>query len=224
MIYNILLVAERCNLCCHGNSIEFIVPFIQNDFPDFISWWIIWLLLGVQSNCKKVSCYGKHKHWNRYFHIMEIQMNATYSFLASNMPSSCNDSVYVHEMDFLVWDGSGPKGGLFLAVEIGEVSGLPRYLAQHSGLNARDTEWYGRDPAMHRSPGQSYEHRVASLFLLGCYWTTRRFKRCSELGAERATTANFQVENGWNRLVSTYNVDTPTALFVDNKAMMNAYY
>lgn len=129
MIYNILLVAERCNLCCHGNSIEFIVPFIQNDFPDFISWWIIWLLLGVQSNCKKVSCYGKHKHWNRYFHIMEIQMNATYSFLASNMPSLCNDSVYVHEMDFLVWDGSGPKGGLFLAVEIGEVSGLPGYLA-----------------------------------------------------------------------------------------------
>lgn len=198
MIYNILLVAECCNLCCHGNSIEFIVPFIQNDFPDFISWWIMWLLLGVQSNCKKVSCYGKHKHWNRYFPITEIQMNATYSFLASNMPSLCNGSVYIHEMDFLVWDGSGPKGYLFLAAEIREVSGLPSTsLLTFRTFNAQDTEWYGHDPTMQWSPGQSYEHRVASLFLLGCYWTTHRFKRHSELGAERATTTSFQVENNY---------------------------
>jgi hypothetical protein len=45
MIYNFLFVVECCSLCCHGNSIEFIGPFIQNDFPDFISWWIMWLLL-----------------------------------------------------------------------------------------------------------------------------------------------------------------------------------
>lgn len=45
MIYNLLFVVECHSLCCHGNSIEFIGPFIQNDFPDFISWWIMWLLL-----------------------------------------------------------------------------------------------------------------------------------------------------------------------------------
>lgn len=61
-------------------------------------------------------------------------MNATYSFLASNMPSLCNGSVYIHEMDFLVWDGSGPKGYLFRAAEIREVSGLPRYFS----LNIQD--------------------------------------------------------------------------------------
>lgn len=133
MIYNISLVVECCNLCCHGNSIEFIVPFIQNDFPDFISWWIIWLLLGVQSNCKKVSRYRKHKHWHRYFHIRVIQMNATCSFLASNGPSLCNDSLWTHEMDFHVRDVSRPKGHLFLTVEIREVSGLARF-----SLNIQD--------------------------------------------------------------------------------------
>lgn len=45
MIYHLLFVVECRSLCCHGNSIEFIGPFIQNDFPDFISWWIMWLLL-----------------------------------------------------------------------------------------------------------------------------------------------------------------------------------
>lgn len=54
-------------------------------------------------------------------------MNATYSFLASNMLSLCNDLVDVPEMDFLVWDGSRPQRYLFLAVEIRKVSGLPRY-------------------------------------------------------------------------------------------------
>lgn len=134
MIYNISLVVECCNLCCHGNSIEFMVPFIQNDFPDFISWWIIWLLLGVQSNCKKVSCYGKHKHWHRYFHITVIQMNARCSFLASNGPSLCDDSLCTHEMDFLARDGSRPEGHLFLAVKIREVSGSARSFS----LNIQD--------------------------------------------------------------------------------------
>jgi len=61
-------------------------------------------------------------------------MNAPHSFLASDVLSLCNDSVYVHEMDFLVWDGSGPEGYLFLAVEIREVSALPRYFS----LNIQD--------------------------------------------------------------------------------------
>lgn len=53
-------------------------------------------------------------------------MNATYSFLASDLPSLYNGSVYVHEMEFRVWDGSRPRGHLFLALEVREVPGLPR--------------------------------------------------------------------------------------------------
>lgn len=61
-------------------------------------------------------------------------MNATCSFLASNGPSWCNDSLRTHEMDLHVRDGSRPKGYLFLAVEIRGVSGLARSFS----LNVQD--------------------------------------------------------------------------------------
>lgn len=126
---------------------------------------------------QKVSCYGKHKHWNRYFPITEIQMNATYSFLASNMPSLCNGSVCIYmRWIFLFGMGAGLRGIYFWQQKSGKFLACQgTSLLTFRTFSAQDTEWYGHDPTMQWSPGQSYEHCVASLFLLGCYWTTHRF-------------------------------------------------